>query len=208
MEIHPKAAISTGRWLFFIIQFVMSRCSSFVNSWSLRLQLRGNILRSSLMSLLSQWRHKCTSLDSSLNLTCLLIYIMVVYHQVKLCLFISRWFPVLIHKMTSLWRKKTCVFLVHCYRESQFLGRLLRSPGSPRRRKGSGALKVETGVWNSQGRGKGKLFFLSTFLAAKSLQLCPTLCDPIDSSPLGSSVPGILQARMLDWFTISFSYIS
>ena len=41
--------------------------------------------------------------------------------------------------------------------------------------------------------------------AAKSLQLCPTLCDPIDSSPLGSSVPGILQARILEWVAISFS---
>ena len=41
--------------------------------------------------------------------------------------------------------------------------------------------------------------------AAKSLQLCPTLCDPIDSSPLGSSVPGILQARTLEWVAISFS---
>ena len=41
--------------------------------------------------------------------------------------------------------------------------------------------------------------------AAKSLQSCPTLCDPIDSSPLGSSVPGILQARTLEWAAISFS---
>ena len=40
---------------------------------------------------------------------------------------------------------------------------------------------------------------------AKSLQLCPTLCDPIDGSPLGSSVPGILQARTLEWVAISFS---
>ena len=41
--------------------------------------------------------------------------------------------------------------------------------------------------------------------AAKSPQLCPTLCDPIDSSPPGSSVPGILQARTLEWVAISFS---
>ena len=41
--------------------------------------------------------------------------------------------------------------------------------------------------------------------AAKSLQLCPTLCDPIDSSLPGSSVPGILQARTLEWVAISFS---
>ena len=41
--------------------------------------------------------------------------------------------------------------------------------------------------------------------AAKSLQSCPTLCDPIGSSPPGSSVPGILQARILEWVAISFS---
>ena len=41
--------------------------------------------------------------------------------------------------------------------------------------------------------------------AAKSLQSCLTLCDLIDSSPLGSSVPGILQARILEWVAISFS---
>ena len=41
--------------------------------------------------------------------------------------------------------------------------------------------------------------------AAKSLQSCPTLCDPIDSSPPGSLVPGILQARILEWVAISFS---
>ena len=40
---------------------------------------------------------------------------------------------------------------------------------------------------------------------AKSLQLSPTLCDPIDSSPPGSPVPGILQARTLEWVAISFS---
>jgi len=41
--------------------------------------------------------------------------------------------------------------------------------------------------------------------AAKSLQSCPTLCDPIDGSPPGSPVPGILQARTLEWAAISFS---
>ena len=41
--------------------------------------------------------------------------------------------------------------------------------------------------------------------AAKSLHLCPTLCDPIDGSPPGSPVPGILQARTLEWVAISFS---
>ena len=41
--------------------------------------------------------------------------------------------------------------------------------------------------------------------AAKSLQSCPTLCDPIDNSPPGFSIPGILQARILEWVAISFS---
>ena len=41
--------------------------------------------------------------------------------------------------------------------------------------------------------------------AAKSLQSCPTLCNPIDGSPSGSPVPGILQARTLEWVAISFS---
>ena len=41
--------------------------------------------------------------------------------------------------------------------------------------------------------------------AAKSLQSCPTLCDPIHGSPSGSPIPGILQARILEWVAISFS---
>ena len=41
--------------------------------------------------------------------------------------------------------------------------------------------------------------------AAKLLQSCPTLCDPIDGSPPGSSVPGILQAKIPEWVAISFS---
>ena len=43
--------------------------------------------------------------------------------------------------------------------------------------------------------------------AAKSLQSCPTLCDPIDVSPPGSHVPEILQARVLEWSAIAFSII-
>ena len=45
----------------------------------------------------------------------------------------------------------------------------------------------------------------SAAAAAKSLQQCPTLCDPIDGSPPGSPIPGILQARTLEWVAISFS---
>ena len=46
------------------------------------------------------------------------------------------------------------------------------------------------------------------YATAKSLQSCPTLCDPIDGSPPGSPVPGILQARTLEWVAISFSEVT
>ena len=47
--------------------------------------------------------------------------------------------------------------------------------------------------------------YIAAAAAAKSLQSCPTLCDPIDGSPPGSPVPGILQARTLEWVVIPFS---
>ena len=47
--------------------------------------------------------------------------------------------------------------------------------------------------------------FVHTAAAAKSLQSCPTLCDPTDGSPPGFPVPGSLQARTLEWVAISFS---
>ena len=70
----------------------------------------------------------------------------------------------------------------------------------------------QLGCW-SVGRGDclpRSLLGLRTFIlhaaaAAKSLQLCPTLCDPIDGSPPGSTVPGILQERTLEWAAIPFS---
>ena len=49
------------------------------------------------------------------------------------------------------------------------------------------------------------LYDLPPDAAAKSLQSCPTLCNPIDGSPPGSPVPGILQARIVEWVAISFS---
>ena len=51
------------------------------------------------------------------------------------------------------------------------------------------------------------LCYMPAAAAAKSLQLCPTLCDPIDSSPPGSSVCGILCAKILEWVAISFSIV-
>ena len=52
-----------------------------------------------------------------------------------------------------------------------------------------------------------RIWTIKRAAAAKSLRLCPTLCDPIDSSPPGSPVPGIIQARTLEWVTISFSNV-
>ena len=75
---------------------------------------------------------------------------------------------------------------------------------------GSSSLSLEliplfSGLWSTS-------FFIYLFAfvkhavaAAKSLQSCPTLCDPTDGSPSGSPVPGILQARTLEWVAISFS---
>ena len=64
--------------------------------------------------------------------------------------------------------------------------------------------------WDSQwilGKIKSDVYgpLCAAAAAAKPLQLCPTLCDPIDDSPPGSPVPGILQARTLEWVAISFS---
>ena len=49
------------------------------------------------------------------------------------------------------------------------------------------------------------VFLAPAAAAAKSLQPCQTLCDPTDGSPSGSAIPGILQARILEWVAISFS---
>ena len=79
------------------------------------------------------------------------------------------------------------------------------------------------GTWNVRSMNQGKLEVVKqemarvntdilgiselkwTAAAAKSLQSCPTLCDPRDGSPSGSTIPGILQARTLEWVAISFS---
>ena len=55
------------------------------------------------------------------------------------------------------------------------------------------------------GRSINNLRYTDAAAAAKLLQLCPTLCDPIDSSPPGSPIPGILQVRTLEWVAISLS---
>ena len=57
-------------------------------------------------------------------------------------------------------------------------------------------LILKVGILNS-------IWYLAAAAAAKLLQSCPTLCDPIDSSPPGPAIPGILQARTLEWVAIS-----
>ena len=71
-------------------------------------------------------------------------------------------------------------------------------------------LAITIASWKATGRNKAllpppALPAPSAAAAAKSLQSCLTLCDPIDGSPPGSPVPGILQARTLEWVAISFS---
>ena len=59
---------------------------------------------------------------------------------------------------------------------------------------------------NQKGKGKLVLFAITwSYISAKSLQLCPTLSDPTDRGPPGTTIPGILQARTLEWVAISFS---
>ena len=61
-------------------------------------------------------------------------------------------------------------------------------------------------MWYELGLNEcGILIWGAAAAAAASLQSCPTLCDPVDGSPPGSAVPGILQARTLEWVAISFS---
>ena len=58
---------------------------------------------------------------------------------------------------------------------------------------------------NREKKKKGPPNNSAAAAATKSLQSCPTLCDPIDGSPPGSPIPRILQARTLEWVAISFS---
>ena len=66
---------------------------------------------------------------------------------------------------------------------------------------GEAGQKVQTSMYKTSKPGD----VMHSMLLLLSLQSCPTLCDPIDDSPPGSPVPGILQARTLEWVAISFS---
>ena len=68
-----------------------------------------------------------------------------------------------------------------------------------------GSSQLRSGIQVSSTAGGFFTTWVTAAAAAKSLQSCPTLCSPIDGSPPGSPVPGILQARTLEWVAISFS---
>ena len=60
-------------------------------------------------------------------------------------------------------------------------------------------------MWQPEGVGSLGENAAAAAAAAKSLQSCPTLCDPIDGSPLGSPISEVLQAKTLEWVAVSFS---
>ena len=84
---------------------------------------------------------------------------------------------------------------LHRAREAVSSGHQERTLG-----KGQVRRKGPTKTWEA-----GQPLLELLLLLLLSLQLCPTLCDPVDGSPPGSPVPGILQARTLEWVAISFS---
>ena len=85
-----------------------------------------------------------------------------------------------------------------------------RGLGQPWPVAGLGALSVAVHAWDLL-KEVTIIFITSTIVTTttttKSFQLCPTMCDPIDGSPPGSPIPGILQARTLEWVAISFSNV-
>ena len=86
-----------------------------------------------------------------------------------------------------------CSHSVFCLRAWSLSKEELRSPGI--------RVKLVTVTNGATGKSEPRILVA----AAKSLQSCPTLCDPMDGSPPGSTIPGILQARTLEWVAISFS---
>ena len=119
-------------------------------------------------------------------------------------------FPVVIYGCES-WsirtaeRQRIDAFELWCWR------RLLRVPQTAGRSNQS-ILKQINPEYSLEGlmlklklQSFAHLMWKTVAAAAKSLQSCPTLCDPRDSSPPGSPIPGILQARTLEWVAVSFS---
>ena len=86
-----------------------------------------------------------------------------------------------------------CRYILHCWATEEALQRLV-------------VLSIFLTMLVTHTSTKGLCMQMTSMLCyAKSLQSCPTLCDPVDGSPPGSPIPGILQARTLEWVAISFS---
>ena len=112
------------------------------------------------------------------------------------------------HTPRNDWLKETVFVKCQCGLKATSLGGVVIS--------GINVLPFETLLWTCGNYSCPEILSAHTALqvsayqgvaaaAAKSLQLCPTLCDPIDGSPPDSPVPGILQARTLEWVAISSS---
>ena len=101
---------------------------------------------------------------------------------------------------------KNCKFLILLFFPLHFffLFPLLGARESRTRTLKSRYRGIQKGTTDAQGKVQDQKRQTAA-AAAKSLQSCPTLCDPVDGSPPGSPVPGILQARTLEWAAISFS---
>ena len=84
-------------------------------------------------------------------------------------------------------------------------GLLAPLPGSSREQPGACPHLTLSTPKQDDSKNKEGIDIVPAAAAAKSHQSCPTLCNPIDGSPPGSPVPGILQARTLEWVAISFS---
>ena len=111
--------------------------------------------------------------------------------------------PSAVHVRSFLWPFSTVIKL--CYTNALVWSILVPGPEA----KSFGDLESDIvhskRDWIYNNLLKAKYNLKISYAAAKSLQLCPALCDPVDGSPPGSPVPGILQARTLEWVAISSS---
>ena len=102
------------------------------------------------------------------------------------------------------WAPSSSCWLYHWIFQAIYVDTFI-TPISQVKKKNTRSICIEITCASSSNYKKVEMSQMSAAAAAKSLQSCPTLCDLIDGSPWGSPVPGILQARTLEWVAISFS---